>query len=257
MSLKTRFDSLRKNKKKVLIPFLVAGDPSLKATERLVLAFEKAGADLIEIGVPFSDPMADGPVIQAASERALKGGTTLKKVLGLVRRIRVRSEVPLLLMGYYNPIHAYGLKRYAQEAKKSGLSATIVVDLPPEESGALDRELKRVGIDLIRLLTPTSDRRRIQKVVQRSGGFIYFVSVTGITGSSVKGEETIGKKVAEIRRSTKLPIVIGFGISTPTQAGRLARMADGVVIGSALVKAASHYGVASLQKRVEEFRRVV
>ncbi|MDO8462624.1 MAG: tryptophan synthase subunit alpha [Deltaproteobacteria bacterium] len=244
---------------KALIPFFTAGDPSLKITEKLVLMAEKAGADLVELGIPFSDPMADGPVIQSASERALKKGVTLEKVLGLVRSIRKKSDIPLLLMGYYNPIYSFGLKRYAREAKRAGVDATLVVDLPPEESTELDRELKKVGISLIYLLTPTSDAERIRKVCRKARRFIYFVSVTGITGSALKDEKLLQQKIRQIRRQTKLPVVIGFGISKPEQAKRMARLADGVVVGSALVSLIhrTHGSVAAAQKMVANFRKAV
>ncbi len=219
-----------------MIPFITAGDPNLAATKKLILALERGGADIVELGIPFSDPMADGPVIQKASERALAKGTTLAKVIGLVREVRRQTQIPILLMGYYNPILAYGLRRYAVDAAKTGVDATLIVDLPPEESAELDRELKKVGIDLIYLLTPTSDRERIQKVARRARGFIYFVSVTGITGARLKSLQEIRNKVSEIRRYTRLPIAVGFGITQPSQAKEMARFADGVVIGSALVR---------------------
>lgn len=219
-----------------IIPFITAGDPSLSMTKRLVLALEKGGANLVELGIPFSDPMADGPVIQRASERALKKGTTLRKVLEVVREVRRESRIPILLMGYYNPIYAYGLAAYARDAARAGVDATLVVDLPPEESAELDRELAKVGIPLIYLLTPTSDRERIRLVTRRARGFIYFVSMTGITGARLNAQGVIRKKVAEIRRETDLPIVVGFGISKPGQVAAIARFADGVVIGSALVE---------------------
>lgn len=229
------FRALRKNEKKALIPFVTAGDPSADVTKSLILALERAGADVIELGVPFSDPMADGPVIQKASERALAKGMTLKKVLGLVAQVRKISQVPLLLMGYFNPILSYGLERFARDAAKAGVDACIVVDLPPEESGELDRYLKKAGIDLIYLLTPTSDAERIRIVCKRARGFIYFVSMTGVTGAALKSEQEIRRKVTEIRRATKLPIAIGFGISRPEQARAMAKIGDGAVVGSALV----------------------
>ncbi len=220
---------------KTLITFITAGDPSLAITKQLVVALEKGGADLIELGVPFSDPMADGPIIQRASERSLTQGTSLKDVLKLVREIRKTSRIPLLLMGYYNPIFSYGLKKFSKEAAKVGVNALIVVDLPPEESVDLDRELKKNKIDLIYLLAPTSDSARIRLVAKKARGFIYFVSMTGVTGAVLKSEEEISKKIREIRKQTQLPIVIGFGISKPEQARRMSKIGDGVVVGSALV----------------------
>lgn len=220
---------------KTLVTFITAGDPNLAMTKKLVDALEKGGADLIELGVPFSDPMADGPVIQKASERALKKNTSLKEILKLVREVRKISQIPLLLMGYYNPIFSYGLKKFAEDAAKAGVNALIVVDLPPEESDDLDRELKKNKIDLIYLLAPTSDSARIRLVAKKARGFIYFVSMTGVTGGALKSEEEISRKIKEIRKKTSLPIVIGFGISKPEQACRMAKLADGVVVGSALV----------------------
>lgn len=215
---------------------MVAGYPSLEATRRAFFDMERAGADLIELGIPFSDPMADGPVIQRASEAALKKGITLGKVLRLVRTLRERSETPVILMGYYNPILAFGLRRFAKEAAKAGVDGTIVVDLPPEESAPLDRELKRRGIDLIGLLTPTSDPKRIAKVVKRGRGFIYYVSMTGITGGRLKGSEGIRRSLLQIRKRTKLPILVGFGIRTPREAKEVARWSDGVVVGSEIIR---------------------
>lgn len=229
------FRRLKQDGKKALVPFLTAGDPNPAATKRLILTLERAGADVIELGVPFSDPMADGPVIQKASERALAKGMTLRKVLGLVSRVRKASQVPLLLMGYFNPILSYGLERFARDAARAGVDGAIVVDLPPEESGDLDRALKKNGIDLIYLLTPTSDADRIRIVCRRARGFIYFVSMTGVTGAALKSEAEIRSKVAEIRRCTKLPIAIGFGISSPKQARAMGKIGDGAVVGSALV----------------------
>jgi tryptophan synthase alpha chain len=244
------------------IPFMTAGDPSLSASKKLFLALEKGGADLIEIGVPFSDPMADGPIIQKASERALKRGVTLKKVLNLVKEIRKVSETPIVLMGYYNPILAYGLKKYAQEAASAGVDANIVVDLPPEESEELDRELKKAGIDLIYLLAPTSDAKRIRLVAKKARGFVYFVSMTGvtgmtgITGGKLKSQQEIRRKVKEIRRKIDLPVVVGFGITQPLQARAMGKIADGVVVGSALVSFIHKKSSSkNLFKEVERFAR--
>ncbi|MBI2066667.1 MAG: tryptophan synthase subunit alpha [Deltaproteobacteria bacterium] len=231
-----KFWELKAQKKKALIPFIVAGTPSLNITKKLILALEKVGADIIELGVPFSDPMADGPVIQRASEKSLAAGTSLKKILGLIRDVRRETEIPILLMGYYNPILSYGLRRYAVDAARAGVDATLVVDLPPEESLELDRELKRVGIDLIYLLAPTSGRERIRLVAKRGRGFIYFVSMTGVTGSRLKNRPEIKGHVALIRRHTGLPIAVGFGVKSPSDARQVARLADGVVIGSELVR---------------------
>ncbi len=231
------FATLKKEQRKALIPFITAGDPDLATTKRLIQALANAGADLIELGVPFSDPMADGPVIQRADERALAHGTTLRKILKLVKDVRSQVSTPILLMGYYNPILAYGLKSYARDARQAGVDATLVVDLPPEAAGPLNRELRRVGIDLIFLLTPTSDEARIRLVSRQARGFVYFVSMTGVTGGALQGAKEIRRKIREIRRHTSLPVAIGFGISHPQQARKMAELADGVVVGSALVRA--------------------
>jgi tryptophan synthase alpha chain len=236
--IESRWKSLRAEGRKALITFVTAGDPDLQTTKELVSTLEKGGADIIELGVPFSDPMADGPVIQKASERALVQGTTLEKVIQLVREIRQQTQIPLLLMGYYNPIFAYGLKKFAKEAARAGVDAVLVVDLPLEESEELDEELKKVGMDLIYLLTPTSDTRRIRLALERARGFLYFVSMTGITGTKLRSEAEVKKKVKEVKHLTSLPVAVGFGISTPEQAREVSQIADGVVVGSALVNLA-------------------
>lgn len=242
-----KFTDLRYQHRKALLPFIVAGHPSLAMTKRLMVALEAAGADLIEIGIPFSDPMADGPVIQKASEVALARGVTLAKILKLVREVRNRSEIPIVLMGYYNPILAYRLKRFAREAARAGVDGILVVDLPPEESGPLDRELKKWGIDLISLLTPTSNERRIHTVLRRARGFLYFVSMTGITGARLNRLSGIKASVQKIKRLTRLPVVVGFGIRNSKQVHEIYKFSDGVVIGSELVKRLSS-GRFSLKK---------
>lgn len=259
--LEKKWREIRRSGRKALIPFITAGDPNLAATKRLIPSLERGGADVIELGIPFSDPMADGPVIQKASERALAHGATLGKILRLVASVRKEgTQSPILLMGYYNPILAYGLKEYARDAARAGVDATLVVDLPPEESAELDRELKKVDIDLIYLLTPTSDAERIRRVAKRARGFIYFVSITGITGAKLRSEGEIRRKVAEIRRRTSLPIAVGFGISRPDQARKISKFADGVVIGSALVsliqqKASSKSFLQDIEKFIRAVKR--
>ena len=247
-----KFRELRRRHRKALIPFIVAGDPTLSATERLIPALGRAGADLIELGVPFSDPMADGPVIQRADERALKRGTTLKKILRLVASIRnIGSQTPIVLMGYYNPILSFGVKRFAREAAAAGVDGVLIVDLPPEESGKLDGELKRKGIDRIYLLAPTSDRSRIQKVARRGSGYLYFVSMTGITGARLHRLGEVRSAVQRIKRQTRLPVVVGFGIQNRQQVLDIKKFSDGVVIGSALVKRIEARGFSA--KKVATF----
>ncbi len=237
--IQKKFSELKKEREKALIFFLTAGDPSLRKTEELVLAFEKEGADLIELGVPFSDPLADGPVIQAASTRALKRGTDLEKILATVRRIRRKSQVPLLLMSYLNPIFHYGLESFAKKARSSGVDGLIVPDLPPEEGLDLSRIMRRHGLDLVYLLAPTSSKKRQKIVTRASRGFVYFVSLTGVTGSRSAGAASVKKLIGSARRMAKIPVCAGFGIRTPEDAKKMAAVSDGVIIGSSVVSALS------------------
>ena len=231
-----RFAELKKGGEKALVTFITAGDPDLAVTEELIPLLAESGADVIELGVPFSDPMADGPTIQLSSERALAAGTTLPKILAMVKAVRSRTQVPIVLMGYYNPILSHGLERFAAEAAGAGVDGVLLVDLPPEEAGEFKSCADRHGLDVIFLLTPTSDGARIGTVARRARGFVYYVSVTGVTGVRSGVEESVFDKVAEIRSKVSVPVAVGFGISTPDQAARVAAAADGVVVGSALVK---------------------
>lgn len=235
--IQKKFLALKNAKQKALIVFLTAGDPSFKKNEELIHAFEKEGADLIEIGVPFSDPLADGPVIQAASQRSLKKGTTLPQILKLVRQVRKRSELPLILMSYLNPIWHYGLQKFAKEARRSGVDGVIVPDLPPEEGRDVEKAFKKQKLDLIYLLAPTSGASRQRAVARRCRGFIYYVSLTGVTGIRKKLSNELVSNVRAIQRVSGLPVCAGFGISTPEQAKAVCAAADGVIIGSAVVKA--------------------
>ncbi|BCG46109.1 Tryptophan synthase alpha chain [Citrifermentans bremense] len=248
-----RFASLKERGEKALVTFVTAGDPDLATTEKVVLELERAGADLIELGVPFSDPMADGPTIQLSSDRALASGTTLPAILELVTRLREKTQVPIVLMGYFNPIFAYGSERFAFDAAQAGVDALLVVDLPPEEAAELKGATDSCGIDLIFLLTPTSDASRIASVRRQGSGFIYYVSVTGVTGARSAVADTLAARVTEVRGALELPLVVGFGISTPEQAQEVARMADGVVVGSALVKYFEKYQGAELLKELGGF----
>jgi len=219
------------------IPFLVAGDPDLQTTARLLDALARGGADLIELGVPFSDPIADGPVIQRASARALAAGTTLSAVLDLVAKGRSEVGVPLVLFTYFNPVHARGVRRFAEQAAASGVDGVLCVDLPPEEGAEeLVPALAREGIDGIYLLAPTSDRRRVALAAAASTGFVYYVSLTGTTGERERLPSGLGKEVRHLRRRLRLPLAVGFGISRPEQVAAVGRFADGVVVGSALVR---------------------
>lgn len=231
-----KFESLRGKKEKVLIVYLTAGDPSLEITKKLIFGLEKAGVDILEIGVPFSDPTADGPVIQAAAQRALKAGTTLEGVLNLVIEVRKVSEIPIVLFGYFNPVFAYGIKKFAVAARRAGVDGVLVVDLPYEEAKELRIYTDAVGIDFISLIAPTTDGKRLSKIAADATGFLYYISITGITGTTAPKINNIKSEVNKIRRITELPIVVGFGISTPQQAREIARFADGVVIGSAVVR---------------------
>jgi tryptophan synthase alpha chain len=230
-----KFAELDRQKRTALIPFVEAGDPDLATTFAIVRMLEKNGADLIELGVPFSDPMADGPTIQRSSERALKAGATLPRVLELVRKLRKKTEIPIVLFGYYNPIFHYGARRLAKDAKNAGVDGVLCVDLPPEESAELKTYLDKEELDLIFLLAPTSDEERIRRVARQGKGFVYYVSVTGVTGARSTVEDQLPSQVERIRRYTSLPVGVGFGISTPDQAAWIASFADAAVVGSALI----------------------
>ena len=234
--IRSRFEQLKRENRKALITFVTAGDPDLALTERLVPEMAAAGADIIELGIPFSDPMADGPTIQLSSERALAGGANLKSILAMVKNIRQKCDVPILLMGYYNPVFTFGVESFCREAAASGVDAVLLVDLPPEEAGELVSFARVHGIDFIPLLTPTSDISRINRIKKCGSGFIYYVSVAGVTGARTTVADDIGSMVAKIRSEASLPVAVGFGISTPEQARDVSGLADGVVVGSALVK---------------------
>lgn len=230
------FASLRAAGRAGLVTYLTAGDPDPETSRKLFMGLAGAGADLIEVGMPFSDPMADGPAIQAAGLRALKAGTTSGKTLALVRELRQSdADTPIVLMGYYNPIYRYGVERFCADAKAAGVDGLIVVDLPPEEDGELWRPAMAVGLEIIRLTAPTSTDLRLSVVLARASGFVYHVSIAGITGTKAAGIEAVTTAVARLRRHTPLPVAVGFGIRTPAQAAEVAGVADAVVVGSALV----------------------
>jgi tryptophan synthase alpha chain len=233
-----RFAELNKQGRSAFITFLMAGDPDPKTSLDILKALPKAGADIIEIGMPFTDPMADGPAIQAAGLRALKAGMTLRKTLDLVRGFRKDdATTPLVLMGYYNPIYIYGVDKFLADAKSAGVDGLIIVDLPPEEDAELCLPAMKAGLNFIRLATPTTDDKRLPAVLANTSGFVYYVSITGITGSASADTAVVGDAVARIKRHTKLPVCVGFGIRTPEAAGGIARKADGAVVGTALVDA--------------------
>ena len=232
-----KFKELKAKKKKALIVFITAGDPDLKKNEELALAFEKDGVDLIELGVPFSDPLADGPVIQASSERSLKRGTTLAKILSLAKNIRRKSQIPLVLMSYINPILSYGAAKFAKDAKASGVDGVILPDVPLEEGREFSTIFKKAKLDLVYLLAPTSTPDRKLRIAAASRGFIYFVSMTGVTGGKNTVLQSVDEDVHSIKKVSKLPVCVGFGISTPEQAKTMSRVSDGVIVGSAVVRA--------------------
>lgn len=234
----TRFAELKKAGRSAFVTYVMAGDPDLTTSLNIVKALPKAGADVIELGIPFTDPMADGPSIQAAGLRALKGGMTLKKTLELVRGFRKDDNVtPLVLMGYYNPIYIYGVDKFLADAKTSGVDGLIIVDLPPEEDDELCIPALKAGLNFIRLATPTTDDKRLPAVLANTSGFVYYVSIAGITGAAAADANAVGEAVARIKRHTQLPICVGFGIRTPEAARAIAEKADGSVVGTALVDA--------------------
>ncbi len=259
--LEKKFKELAQKKEKALVAFITAGDPDLPTTEKLIYEMEKAGADVIELGIPFSDPSADGPVIQRASERALQKGTTLESVLKLVSKIRKKSQVPLVLMGYYNPILIYGNEKFCKVASQAGVDALIVVDLPPEESEELHLPAKKHNLHIIYLLTPTADEQRMKKVKKLASGFVYYVSMTGITGAKLQAIQEVEAKVKEIKQQIKLPVCIGFGVRSPEDAKHLSKVAEGVVVGSALVseleKGGKKKGPSLLIRKVAAFKKAV
>lgn len=231
------FEKCKKEKRAAFIPFIMAGDPSLAASQEILNALPDAGADIVELGIPFSDPMADGPVIQAAGLRALKAGATLKKVLELTRNFRAKhANVPLVLMGYINPLFIYGYEAFARDAAAAGVDGIIIVDLPPEEADEIEPYLTKNNIALVRLIAPTSVPGRLPLLTKHAQGYLYYVSITGITGAASAKPADITKQVATIRAATKLPICVGFGIKTAADVKAFAPHADGVVVGSALVK---------------------
>jgi len=235
--IERRFATLRMEGRAGLVTYLTAGDPDPDTSARLFAGLAAAGADLIEIGMPFSDPMADGPVIQDAGQRALRQGMTLRRTLALVRELRRADEAtPIVLMGYYNPIYRYGAEAFARDAIAAGVDGVIVVDLPPEEDAELTGPARAAGLDFVRLATPTSDNRRLPSIVERASGFIYYVAIAGITGTRSADAANVAAAVTRLRRFTELPIAVGFGIRTPEQAAEVARAADAAVVGSSLVQ---------------------
>ena len=255
--IEERFKALKKKGRKAFIAYLTAGDPDLKATAKLIPALEIAGVDILEIGVPFSDPTADGPIIQAASQRALKRGATLEKILVMIAALRRKSGIPIVLFGYYNPILSYGPEKFAVDAASSGVDGLLVVDLPPEEANELRRYTDPAGLAFITLIAPTTDPRRVAKILRGAAGFVYFISVTGVTGTAAPRTADVRRDVERIRQVTTLPIAVGFGISTPEQAKEVSRFADGIIVGSAIVKiiADNQKNIRMLISKVSQFSK--
>jgi tryptophan synthase alpha chain len=230
------FARLKQEGRAAFIPFVSGGDPDMETSLAILEALPRCGADIIELGMPFSDPMADGPAVQASSTRALKAGATLPKVIELVRKFRKKDgRTPIVLMGYFNPIHAYGTARFARDVAAAGVDGLIAVDLPIEEDEVLRVPAAAQGVDLVRFVTPTTDAARLARILEAASGYLYYVSVAGVTGTKSFDGEQVAAALAKVRAATQLPVAVGFGIKTPEQAATIARLADGVVVGSALV----------------------
>ena len=243
------FKRLKKEGRKAFIPYIMAGDPSLDKTKETVLLLEECGADIVELGVPFSDPLADGPTIQRASERALKNGVTLRKAISHVKDIRQTTQIPIVLMTYFNPVFKYGVENFIKNAKIAGVDGVIIPDLPPDEAKDFIKLSREAALDTIFLLAPTSTEDRIKKVIKVSKGFIYYVSITGITGTTLLLDGSMEVLISKIKRYTDKPVAVGFGVSTPEEASAVARVSDGVIVGSAIVK--------KLYESPDELRRYI
>lgn len=239
--IKITFNKLKKNKKKALIVYITAGYPSLSATEKIVSELEKSGVDIVEVGMPFSDPMADGLTIQKSSEKSLKAGTTLKGLLKSVKNIRKKSQIPIVLMSYLNPVYRYGIKRFVKDAVNCGLDGAIFPDLPPDEAGELRKQAQKKDFDIIFLASPTSTVERLKRIAKHSKGFIYYVSLTGITGARDYLAPHISANIKKIKDITDKPVCVGFGISNEKQARMISKIADGVIVGSAVVNVIRKY----------------
>ena len=235
--IERRFATLKAEGRKAFVAYMMAGDPDAATSLEIMRGLPAAGVDIIELGMPFTDPMADGPTIQLAGQRALEGGQTLQKTLDMAAAFRAQDDVtPIVMMGYYNPIFSRGVETFLADAKAAGVDGLIVVDLPPEEDEELCIPAQRAGLNFIRLATPTTDARRLPKVLQNTSGFVYYVSITGITGAAAAEAGDVGPEVARIKAATDLPVIVGFGITTPEAARAIAAVADGCVVGSAIVK---------------------
>lgn len=253
-----KFKELKKKRQKAFIAFVTAGDPSLRSTEELVLSFERNGVDIVELGVPFSDPLADGTTIQASSQRALQKAVNIPKILNTVKRIRQKSQIPIALMTYYNPVYHYGEDKFILDAKRSGVDGIIIPDLPPEEAGGIIRYAKCGGLSTVFFLAPTSTPRRVRHIVRQSTGFIYYVALTGVTGARKGLDKSNLSKIRLARKLTAKPICVGFGVSTPAQVRAAAKVADGVIVGSAIVDRISrNAGKRDMVKSASRFVRTL
>ncbi|MCK5391406.1 MAG: tryptophan synthase subunit alpha [Deltaproteobacteria bacterium] len=251
-----KFNELREKERIALVTYITAGDPSLESTEEIVLKLEESGADIIELGIPFSDPMADGPAIQLASERALESGTTLRGVLDTIRRIRRVSQVPIILFGYFNPFFHYGLKEFSEDAAKAGADGVLVVDLPPEEAAEFKVHTDKAGLDLVFLLAPTSTTERVELVASHASGFVYLVSVTGVTGVRPDMNYSLDTLADQIKSTSGLPVGVGFGVSSAEQVEKIAEYADAVIVGSAIVRIIEQYG-SNKDRLLEELSKFI
>ncbi|RMF93369.1 MAG: tryptophan synthase subunit alpha [Candidatus Schekmanbacteria bacterium] len=252
--IKEKFNQTLSKGRSAFIPYICAGDPNLEASGRILLELQARGVDIIELGIPFSDPIADGPTIQKASLRSLKSGTTVKKIYRLLKDIENHIEVPIVVMTYYNPVLKYGVERFFDNFKSVGVDGIIVPDLPPDEAEDFIKISEDYDIDSIFLLSPTSNYERIRRVSRASRGYIYYVSVLGVTGARDTLSNTLGKKVKEIKKYTKLPISVGFGISTPKQVSEVSKIAEGVIVGSAIIRVIeSNLGKSAIEKKVGKY----
>ena len=240
--IEKKFQELNRIGRTALVTYITAGDPCIDVTPDIVLKLEESGADIIELGVPFSDPMADGPVIQLASERSLKGGTNIKDVLDTVKSLRESTDIPIILFGYYNPFFSYGLEQFSKDASEAGADGILVVDLPPEEAPEFKIHTDNAGLNLIFLLAPTSTHERVSLMAENASGFVYLVSVTGVTGVRTHMDDSLEPLCGEIKQATGLPVGVGFGISTPEQVENISAYADAVIVGSAIVRIIETHG---------------
>ena len=255
--IEEKFAQLKKSSGKAFISYITAGDPNLERTEQLVLALERAGTDIVELGIPFSDPLADGKTNQEAAERALKNNVTLKQVINLVSNLRQKTQIPIIFFTYINPVYQYGYENFAKDAASAGVDGVLALDMPPEEVSPLKKELDKTGVHSIFLIAPTSTEERIKKITAQANGFIYYVSRTGVTGEQKSMSDDIEEHINLIKKHSKLPIAVGFGVSNPEHVCEISKFADGVVVGSAIVRRIGEGGnsddmIQNIEKFVEE-----